>query len=272
MSIKFAFFGTDQFSITVLNTLKGHGFTPAVVVTVPDKPKGRKLILTPPPAKVWAQENNVSVIQPEKLKDFILPPVDVAIVASYGKILPNSLLQQPKQGFINVHPSLLPKYRGATPLEAAILAGDQETGVTIIQLDSEMDHGPIIAQKSLRIADEWLEELTFKLATLGGEMLAEIIPDYVLGQIKPKEQAHNEATYTKKINKEDGLINLNDSAELNYRKIRACTPWPGAYFFYKDKRVIIKKAHLEEGQLVIDRVVPEGKKETDYKNFIKESY
>lgn len=271
--MRFVFFGTDQFSTTVLDALKVREILPTLIVTVPDKPQGRKLVLTPPLAKVWAEKNNIPVLQPEKLKDFVLPELDLAIVASYGKILPASLLTQPQHGFINVHPSLLPKYRGATPLESAILTGDKETGVTIIQLDTEMDHGAILAQEKIKLEDPWLEELRDETAKLGGEMLIKLLPDFVTGKIKPQEQNHSLATYTKKTAKEDGLIKLTDNAELNYRKIRACTPWPGAYFFVtkngKQIRVIIKRAHLNEsGELIIERVTPEGRKEMNYSTYL----
>lgn len=270
--ISFTFFGTDEFAIGVLNTLKQNNLTPDLIITTPDKPQGRKLILTPPPVKVWAEENSVPLLQPEKLKDFVLPPTDIAVVASYGKILPASLLTQPKFGFINVHPSLLPHYRGVAPLQTAILNGDTETGVTIMQVDAEMDHGAILAQKVLSLNQaEWLEELRDTLAQLGGEMVAEVMPKIIAGQITAQAQNHAQATYTKKITKEAGEINLSADPELNYRQIRAYTPWPGAYFFTEingqKKRVIIKKARLIGDELVIDRVIPEGKKEVDYKNF-----
>ena len=158
----FAFFGTDEFSVVVLNTLKNLGFVPSFIITTPDQPKGRKMILTPPPVKVWAEENKIKIIQPTSLKnideqsrhaldglnDQGLPLI--FLVASYGKIIPKNILDIPTHGTLNIHPSLLPKYRGASPLETAILSGDTETGVTIIKLDEEMDHGPILIQESLK--------------------------------------------------------------------------------------------------------------------------
>lgn len=263
----FTFFGTDEFSVGVLNELARNGFKPDLIISTPDKPKGRKLELTPPPTKVWAAENNIPILQPEKLKDFELPNTDLAVVASYGKIIPQSLLDQPAHGFINVHPSLLPKYRGATPLETAILSGDADTGVTIIKMDAEMDHGPILIQEKVSLAEKWYEELRDETATLGGRLVAKVMPQVLAGTIEEKEQDHAEATFTKKITKEDGLINLADNPEINYRKIRAYTPWPGAYFFKDGKRIIIKKARLNEsGELVIERVIPEGKREMDFQS------
>lgn len=283
-NLKFVFFGTDEFSIQVLETLKRGGFLPSLIITVPDQPKGRKLIPTPPPVKLWAEQNNIAIAQPASLKDFDLASYmtfDIAnlkfsLVASYGKIIPQSILDLPKFGTLNIHPSLLPKYRGATPLESAILSGDKKTGVTIIVLDTQMDHGPILAQKEISLSDwnPFYEELRAKLAEEGANLLTEYLPAWLDGKIKAGEQDHSSATFTKKITKEDGLINFDDQPEINFRKIRALTPWPGAYFFIKhndrnDFRVIIKSAHMENGNLVIDRVLPEGKKEMDWGSFEK---
>jgi len=268
--MNFAFFGTDEFSVKALNTLKQHGFLPSLIITTPDKPQGRKMTLTPPPVKVWASENNIDFIQPPKLKDFPFPSGDwdVFIVASYGKIIPQTILDTPKFGTLNIHPSLLPKYRGATPLESAILSDDTETGVTIIILDAEMDHGPIVAQTKTLLSNKFYVELRDELAETGANLVANILPDFITGQIIPTDQDHTQATFTKKITKEDGLINLTDDPIKNFRKIRAFTPWPSAYFFDtrngKNIRTIIKKAHLEGGALKIDRVIPEGKNEMSW--------
>jgi methionyl-tRNA formyltransferase len=286
------FFGTDEFSVKVLETLRERGYLPALVVTVPDQPKGRKLVLTPPPAKLWAEQNNIPVTQPTSLKDldsnsspartesarsggFVIRNSSFSLVASYGKIIPQAILDLPKVGTLNIHPSLLPKYRGATPLESAILAGDEITGVTIIVLDAQMDHGPILAQKEISLTNwkPFYEELRDKLAEDGANLLLEYLPSWLEGKIKPGEQDHPSATFTIKITKEDGLINFDDQPEINFRKIRALTPWPGAYFFIKkddhDLRVIIKTAHLANGELILDRVLPEGKKEMDWESFKK---
>lgn len=266
----FAFFGTDEFSVRALETLKGRGFAPTLIVTTPDRPKGRKMVLTPPAAKVWATANNIQCVQPERLKDFEFPlgPWDLFIVASYGKIIPQAILDVPTHGTLNIHPSLLPKYRGATPLESAILSDDLETGVTIIKLDAEMDHGPILAKSRTLLDNKWCEELRDELAETGANTLADILPDWLAGKIEEQEQDHSQATFTRKVTKEDGLINLADDPILNFKKIRAYTPWPGAYFFTdkngKQTRIIIKKAHLENKTLVIDRVIPEGKPEMDW--------
>lgn len=277
--INFAFFGTGNISIIVLEELRRRGFLPKLVVTTPDKPQGRRLILTPTPTKVWAQKENVPFIElttlkkleaEQKLKKYSKDGYDLFIVASYGKIIPKNILDIPKYKTLNVHPSLLPKLRGASPIKSAILE-ENETGVTIIQLDEEVDHGPIVAQEKVTIADwpPYDEDLEKILGQAGGEILGDIIPDWISGKIKAVEQRHVDATYCKKIEKSDGEINLEDKPEINLRKIRAYHVWPGAYFFKNDKRVIVKKASIKNDKLVIERVVPEGKKEMSYDDFLR---
>ena len=168
--LNIVFFGTPKFSVQIMEKLKGNDLTPSLLITTPNKPKGRKLILTPPETKIWAEENKIKVLQPTKLKDpeFLKEMSannwDLFIVASYGKIIPKEILDMPKYGTINVHPSLLPRLRGASPMQSAILSEDK-TGVTIMLMDEEMDHGPILIQKDLEI-DNWppnIEELEEKL-------------------------------------------------------------------------------------------------------------
>ena len=198
------------------------------------------------------------------------------IVAAYGKILPKDLLQIPKHGSLNVHPSLLPKFRGASPVRSAILENVPETGVTLMLMDEKMDHGPIIAQAKTTIAlEDWpphariLEEM---LAREGGTLLAEVLPDWILGKITPEPQDDTKATFCKKIKKEDGLIDLSADPYANYLKIRAFDGWPGTFFFEKradkDIRVKITDAEFKNGKLLIKRVTPEGKKEMEYKVFL----
>lgn len=272
--IDFVFWGTDQFAVKVLATLKDQGLTPSLVVTTPDTPQGRHLTLTPSPVKVWCQENGVKLDQPEKLKTYQLPSnLDFALVASYGKILPLELLSQLPEKFLNIHPSLLPRYRGPAPLQATIINQDKETGVTIMVVDEAMDHGPIVAVEKVAVDQKWFEELRDETAMVGARLFAQILPDWLAGRLPPEEQDHDQASYTKKIQKSDAEINLADAPVANFAKIRAYTPYPGAYFFVtknnKPIRVIVKKAHLDEsGELVIDRVVPAGKKETNYKVFL----
>ncbi len=302
--LNIAFFGSPQIAVYVLNTLKENGIIPSLIVSQPDKPAGRKLKLTPPEAKVWAEENNVSVFQPETLKDEEVVktiidegPWDIFIVAAYGKIIPKAVLDIPKHGTLNVHPSLLPKLRGASPLQSAIL-GEDETGVSIMLLDEKMDHGPILAQEKTMSWKNWLvtpklegeggprhagafdvsgppkaSELEKITGVQGGRMLAVVIPKWVAGNIEPQEQDHSAATFTQKITKQDGFIELDNDPKKNFRKIQAFDIWPRTYFFAernsKKIRVIVTAAAFIDGKLIIKKVIPEGKKEMDYEVFLK---
>ncbi len=276
---KIAFFGTSQFAVDILEQLDSQ-FLPDLIITNPDKPAGRKLRLTSPPVKIWADENNIKTHQPDKLDNEFLNELsksswDLFIVTAYGGIIPQSILDLPKQGTVNVHPSLLPKLRGATPIHSAILGNEKETGVSIILLDEKMDHGPIITQEKFQLYQNSISELPTKselekqLALLGGQLLNKIIPQWVNKEISSKEQDHEQATYIKKLTSTDGLIDLNDEAESNFKKIQAFDAWPKAHFFLDNKRIIIKKARLKNDELIIDRVIPEGGKETDYSNLLK---
>lgn len=271
-STNIAFFGTPKFAVYILEELEKAGIVPSLIVTAPDKPKGRGLVLTPPPVKDWAMMRDIAYLQPASLKgddlDILLNSEwDLAIVAAYGKILPESLVDAPVHGTLNVHPSLLPKFRGASPIESQILADERTVGVSIMKLDKEMDHGPIVSQASITL-DEWpvrardLEEL---LAREGGSLLAESIPPYMSGELKPTDQDHASATFTKKIVKEDGLIDLSADGYQNYLKYCAYDEWPGSFFFKDEKRIKIVDAELKNGGFVPLRVIPEGKAEQDYK-------
>lgn len=273
--IKLAFLGTDEYAVTALDTLIKRGLTPSLVVSTPDKPAGRGLTLTPPPLAQYAKAQNWPLVQPTSLK--ITPPElaerewDLFIVASYGKIIPAEILNLPKHGALNIHPSLLPKYRGPSPLESAILAGETETGVTILQVDPELDHGPIIAQEKYALTTETTGELGHILFKRGAEMIADILPDYLAGKIAAREQEHTKTTFTKKYDKSEAEINLADNPIINYQKIRAFTPRPGAFTFVakngKSIRLKIIKTHLSQGELVLDRIVPEGKREMSWEEF-----
>lgn len=272
--INWVFFGTSKFSVLILEELKSRGFLPSLVVTVQDKPKGRKLILTPPEVKIWAEKENIPYIQPKKLDNetylkLLNSKPELFVVASYGKIIPQNVLDIPKHKTLNVHPSLLPKLRGPSPIQNAILS-EQETGVTIMRLDAEMDHGPIVVQQKITIVDwpPYTEDLEEILAKTGGNLLAKILPDWIDGKIEEKEQNHKLASYCKKIEKIDGKLNFNDSPHINLRKIRAYHIWPGAYYLDENKRIIVKKAHVENGELILDTIVPEGRKEMSYKDYL----
>ena len=270
--MSFAFFGTDEFAVRVLEELRARGIVPRQIITAPDKPKGRHLVLTPPPVKIWAQKHSIGFLQPEKLDEITAKKLragsyELFIVVAYGKILPPAIVQMPPHGVLNLHPSLLPKYRGPSPIQTAILNGDEETGTTIMLCDEQIDHGPILKTQSVKLKTQNYLELRDELAKLGAQLLAEIIPDWIAGKIKPVPQDDTQATYTKKILKEDGEIKLTDDPELNFRKFRALTPWPGIYFFANGTRIKITQARLADSKFVIEKVIPESKKEMSWDAF-----
>lgn len=282
--MKYMFFGTPEFAAIVLEKLITAGLPPAAVVCNPDRPVGRKKIITPPPVKLLAQKHNITVRQPEKLEVGNCPSsaeVDLAIVAAYAKIIPKEILQIPRLGVVGVHPSLLPKYRGPSPIQSAILNGEEETGVTLYLLDERVDHGSIVASEKLKMKNENHLELQKKLAELGGNLLVKILPKFVEGKIKPQPQNEAEATYTKKFITEDGFVNEKDlnvaQKGLNTaitqrieRKIRALNPEPGVWTIQSDKRQEIRdkgnaekrvkllEAVVENNRLVIKKIQEEG--------------
>jgi len=278
--VKFAFFGTSEFAVIVLENLKEQGILPTTIVTAPDKPVGRKQILTPPPVKIWAMTNDVEYLQPPSLKDpslvYKLSTTDykLFLVAAYGKIIPKTVFDLPESKTLNIHPSLLPKLRGPSPLQTAILENQKETGVSIMQIDEKMDHGPIVAQEKIKITN-WpptYGELENLSAKVGADLFVKILPDYISGKLKPVVQDETEVTNTKLIEKEDGEINLDDDPYKNFLKIQAYERWPGTYFFTKNgegkTRILIKSAEFKNNKLNIIRIVPEGKKEIAYSEFI----
>jgi methionyl-tRNA formyltransferase len=277
MNSNWIFFGTDEFAVKVLETLKASDLRlePALVVTTPDKPRGRGLHMEAPPVKLWAEACGATVLQPSKLSDpdFInkltANSYPLHVVASYGKIIPKVVLDLPEYGTLNVHPSLLPRHRGPSPLEYTLLEGDTETGVTIMLMDEGVDHGPIVKQQKAEIdlGQCYYQELCVSLALLGGELLAEVIPAWTNGELKATPQDHAAATLTKKITKAEGELNLADDPIVNYRKIRALSSWPGTYFFISGKRIKVTRAHLENSELVIDKVIPEGKREMSWADY-----
>jgi methionyl-tRNA formyltransferase len=260
MMTNFAFFGTDEFAVTVLEQLKTRGLIPSLIVTTTDKPKGRKLILTPNPVKLWAQANNIKIGEPEA-------GYDLFVVASYGKIIKQAVLNLPTHGTLNIHPSLLPQYRGPTPIQSAILNGNRETGVSIMLLDEQVDHGPIIKSQTLNIQGQSYPEARDNLAKLGAELLAEVMPKWVAGKIKATEQDHSQATFTKKIEKADGEIKLDGDAKQNFHKFLAYQPWPGIYFFENERRIKITDVVLENNIFIIKKVIPEGKSEMTWEAY-----
>src|SRR5271154_3477113 len=239
--MKIVFMGTAELSCASLEKLAGDkNFQILAVVTQPDKPKGRELKLTSSPVKILAEKLQLPVLQPLKARDekFVselreLKP-DLIVVVAYGQILPQSILDLPRFGCLNVHTSLLPKYRGAAPIQRAIANGDTETGVTIMKMDAGLDTGDIVAQRRTPIQPEDdSAALHDRLAQLGAKLLAQTIPDYVTGKISPRPQPVEGASYAAKIKKEDGRIDWNQPAKTIWSRLRAFTPWPGAFTFLK---------------------------------------
>ncbi|MDB4984771.1 MAG: methionyl-tRNA formyltransferase [Patescibacteria group bacterium] len=270
--LNFVFFGTPDVSSETLEILKEHGYMPSLIITSPDRPVGRHFTMTPSRAKVWADENNIPVLQPEKITDEVMEKLaaenaGLFIVVAYGKILPQKLIDLPNLGTLNIHYSLLPRWRGATPVEAAILAGDLETGVSIQKMVFKLDAGPIVAEERIPIeADDTTPSLRAKLIAIGGRLLAEYaIPAFERGEQILVEQDETNMTHCGKTKKEDGLIDpMNDDPEILWRKYRAYQPWPGIHFFQNGKRVKITKARFENAKFIIERVVREGEKESQW--------
>jgi methionyl-tRNA formyltransferase len=281
--LSIAFFGTSSFSVHVLDGLMHHHIVPALVVTQPDRPKGRGQHITPPPAKEWALANHIEVVQPARLSEdedgydvLQNTQFDVYIVASYGLIIPAATLALPQKGSLNVHPSLLPLYRGASPIQSQILADDRNVGVSIMVMDEKMDHGPLLAQGTVDL-EEWpisapmLENI---LAQEGAALIAEALPLWADGSLTPEPQDHEHATFTRKFTKTDGCITLTDDPYTNYLKIRAFAGTIGTYYMHTGTdsslvRVKIVDATYHNGTLTLTRVIPEGKNEMDYAVFLK---
>lgn len=349
-SNNFIFFGSSRLSVIVLDELSKHGIKPAAIVTIPDRPKGRKLILTPPEAKTFGEERGIPVFQFDRLnadavdaiRTFMIKTASADssgknidairyfLVASYGLIIPQAVLDLPftasvtdadssgALGTLNVHPSLLPEYRGATPMQQALLDDRADTGVSIMLLDALMDHGPIFLQEkrsdnkspdaNVSTWPKRYADLEDEMARQGARMIAENIDAMLDGSLKPQEQDHAKATFTKKIDKTDGLIGTNESAnngisiaELdaqlasdigrkNFLKFNAYYEWPNTFFFAKTKgvsndtasesdnkpiRIKITDAAWNEsandgaGEMTILKVIPEGQKETLWSEYKK---
>ena len=281
---KIIFFGSFEFAVPTLEALVLADYDIVAVVANPDKPAGRKKVLTPPPVKVVAQKLGLQVLQPEKLKGnkefldslntkYLIQNTDLGIVVGYGKIIPPEIFNLPKHGTLVIHPSLLPKYRGPSPVQSAILNGDVDTGVTIMKVDEEMDHGDIIAAADYRLSrDASYEEAHGALFNRGTDLLLKILPDYLAGEIKPKQQDHSKATNTHKFITEDGEIKPTDTAEQAYNKIRALNPEPGTYIWFdrdnKKRRLKILEAELGGGKLEFKKVQPEGGRPMSFKDFL----
>jgi len=246
--LRIIFMGTPELSCASLDALaRDERFFVAAVVTQPDKPKGRDLKLQPSLVKSLALKLNVPVLQPMRARDeqFIaelhaLKP-DLIVVVAYGHILPQTILDLPKFGCLNVHTSLLPKFRGAGPIQWAIANGEAETGVTVMKMDAGLDTGPIVSQRRTTISSEDdSATLHDRLAQIGAELLAQTIPDFVAGKIQPQPQPVEGVSHAPKIKKEDGHIDWNLPAKTIWNRLRAFTPWPGAFTFLAGEQ----KPHL----------------------------
>jgi len=298
MSIRIVFMGSPDFAVPVLRAL-AVGDCPhnmVGVVTQPDRPAGRGMTLTPPPVKIAADELRIPVIQPQKLRE---PEAvqqlrdwnpDLIVVAAFGQILRPEVLDLPRYGCVNVHASLLPRHRGAAPIQAAILAGDAETGITIMKMDPGLDTGPMLRQRSIPIgAQDTGGSMFEKLSKLSSELLLETLPDYLSGKLAPQPQPETGSTYAPMLKKEDGLLDFTRPAAELERKIRAFSPWPGTFMLLDGAPLKIHRAHVEEsktetskqviadglpavgtaeGLIVFDELQPAGKKSMSGKAFM----
>lgn len=293
------FVGTPTFGAIVLKKLINSDFRPSLVITETDKPAGRKKILTPPPVKILAQEAKIPFLQTEKIKTLKSEiekfNPDLIVVAAFGQLIPKEIIDLPKFGIINIHPSLLPRWRGASPVQFTILQGDQKTGVTIMLMAEKIDSGPILAQTEINLAgNEMYEELHNRLAEMGGDLLVKMLPDYTAGKITPEDQNEEKVTFSRILTREDGRIDWTKSAEEIERKIRAFSNWPGTYTLWDGQKIKILKAHVlindhktyeigktliapqnnlcvqtEKGFLVIESLQVEGGKEMKSEDFVR---
>jgi len=291
--IPIIFFGTHNFAATILKGLIASPlFSIELVVTQPDKPAGRKKEIQKSPVKILAEKNNLKINQPKTLKNYKPQATSykLAIVAQYGMIIPKNIIDAPKYGTINVHTSLLPKYRGASPIQTAIINGETETGVTIMKMDEGLDTGPILIQKSVKIGkDDTYPQLDSKLAQIGLQGLLEATLRYIEGKIKPKAQNDNLASDCKQLSRESGKINWKLSAQKLYNLYRGLMPWPGIWTTWNGQRlklIEIKPSDkkIKEGTVEVDndkifigcsknsievfKLQLEGKKAMNAKDFI----
>jgi methionyl-tRNA formyltransferase len=292
---KIIFMGSPDFALATLRAL--HANYPVIgVVTQPDRIAGRGRELKPPPVKTLALDLGIPVIQPEKLRN---PEAieqlrawspDLIVVAAFGQILKQDVLGLPPFGCINVHASLLPRWRGAAPINAAILHGDEKTGITIMKMDAGLDTGPILSQRSVRInPDETAGSLFETLSQLGAGLLLDTLPGYLAGEIVPHPQPESGVTYAPMLKKEDGLLDFSHPAEELERKVRAFNPWPGTYFEWAGSLLKVHRAGTvpgkkrggerivqdglpaigtSDGLLVLEEVQPAGKKPMSGKAFL----
>ena len=299
MSIKVLFMGSPDFALPCLSALAAaRNYQVVGVVTQPDRASGRGRELKSPPVKKLALELNLPIFQPEKLRGTeVMQKLqawkpEIIVVTAFGQILQNEILDLPRYGCINVHASLLPCWRGAAPVNAAILAGDKETGVTIIQMDVGLDTGPMLAKRSIRLKpDDTTGSVLQALSTLGADLLLETLPDYISGKLIAVPQPAEGATYAPMLKKEDGLLDFTRPAIELERRVRAMNPWPGAWFECMGNPLKVMRASVVSGEkglvsgsrftvegrpavmcsdvaLILEEIQPAGKKIMAGKSFL----
>jgi len=245
--VRIVFMGTPDFAVNILQVLIDSEYSVVGVVTQPDRLVGRKKVLTPPPVKKLALENNISVFQPERIKNNYKQVIDwhpdIIITCAYGQIIPKELLELPEYKAINVHASLLPKYRGGAPIHRAIIDGEKETGISIMYMDEKMDEGNIISQEKIEIKKDYnVGTLHDKLSLIGAKLLMETLPSIFSNTNKSIKQDNAKATYAYNIKPEDEKIIWDKNSEQIYNQIRGLNPWPGAYTLLDNKRVKVYKS------------------------------
>ena len=246
--MKIAFFGTPAFAVPSLAQLVAAGESVVLAVTRPDRPRGRGQRLQPSPVKAWALEHGIPVLQPERAREpgfaagLAASGADLGVVVAYGQILPDEVLASPRHGVINVHASLLPRYRGAAPIQRAVIAGERETGVTMIRLVREMDAGPMLASASRPIADhETSADLEPALAAMGADLLLETVRAIAAGRARERPQDHALATYAPRLTREDGRIDWTRPARTVHDLVRGLHPWPPAFALLDASRYLIRR-------------------------------
>lgn len=262
--IKTIFFGTHDFAATILQGLLDSDIVSVeIVFTQPDRKTGRKQTLEESPVKKLAKKYNLKIEQPETLKNYELRTenCELAIVAQYGLIIPKNIIDSFPKGMINVHGSLLPKYRGASPIQAALVNGEKETGVTIMLMDEKMDHGPILSQESMPIdPDDTYTTLASKMAKNGLILLLNTLPDWLNNHLNATPQDESQVTFTKLLTKEDGLVDFNKTNDKIYNQYRGLTPWPGVWCMRNGKRLKLLKIAKS------DKNLPAGEASTENKH------
>ncbi len=260
---KVVFFGTPSLTVPFLDALINSDYSISAVITQPDRPAGRKNILTSPPVKKLAEQQGIKIIQVETLREELIQEdksifdefgslkADVYVVVAFGLIIPERVFSIPKFGAINVHPSLLPKYRGASPIQSAILNNDRTTGITIMKLDSGMDTGPIIDQMEIKLTqDETTPTLTEKITKIGPAFLIKTLNDYLNGKLVPEPQDNSKSSTTKQLTKKDGQIDWSQPAHKIESQIRAYQFWPGSYTFFNNTKIEILSARVSKADEV----------------------